>query len=347
MDYAPKIESLLGDFCDEKITQAAEIDDRYAVLWREIKQYLQAGGKRMRPRLVLLAYDAYEGKDEEAIAPIAAAWELLHACLLVHDDIIDRDLVRHGHPNLAGRYQSIYGDLAGTGTDHYALSAALLGGDLLLMSTYELASTASISSDEKLLVHSYLNKALFAVAGGELIDTDSALYPIEKSNPLSVAEYKTASYSLQLPLQCGAALAGAPSEELEKLSLVGLHTGIAFQLRDDLLGIFGDSAVTGKSNRSDISEKKRTFLINEAFKSLGPDEANTLARLYTSDRALSNEEVEEVVRLIIASGAKETTARTVEDETREALEVIDTLNISGRHKELFLDLVSKLTTRSS
>ena len=225
MDRIPEIETVLDAYCAEKITKAASIDQRYATLWEEIRHYLMSGGKRMRPRLFTLAYESYGGTEAESTLPVAAAWELLHACLLVHDDIIDRDLTRHGQPNIAGRYQSLYGELANTDTSHYAMSAALLGGDLLLMSAYEIVDKSMLGSDSKLLVHRYLNEALFAVAGGELIDTDSVLYPVEMSDPYAIARFKTASYSLQLPLQCGAALAGATSDELSKLGTLGLHTG--------------------------------------------------------------------------------------------------------------------------
>src|SRR5690606_25215886 len=149
------VSRLLDSYCTDKITRANAIDPRYAELWQEIHNYLMHGGKRMRPRLVLLAHDAYSEASNEAIIATAAAWELLHACLLVHDDIIDRDFVRHGQPNIAGTYQSIYSDLVSSGSEHYALSAALLGGDLLLMSAYEMITTSSLSSDDKVTALSY------------------------------------------------------------------------------------------------------------------------------------------------------------------------------------------------
>ena len=337
------IESVLAPFCMQKIEQAAVINPRYAALWQEIHYYLMAGGKRMRPRLVLLAYDAYKTADEFDITHVAAAWELLHACLLVHDDIIDRDTMRHGQPNIAGRYQAVYGK----GNEHYALSAALLSGDLLLMSAYEIIDTAPIDSDAKLLAYSYLNKALFTVAGGELIDTDAVLYPVTDSNPHAVAAYKTASYSLQLPLQCGAALAGAPKEELEKLSEIGLHAGIAYQLRDDLLGVFGDSKTTGKSNRSDIFEKKRTALIHETLSRLSADDAASLQTLLSPEHTVTNKEAEHIVRLIVSSGAKEATRQVVIRESQQALRVIDTLSAYASSKHTLSQIVHALTDRTS
>lgn len=345
MDQMTKVETILDAYCLEKIKQAALIDARYVQLWQEIHRYLMAGGKRMRPRLVLLAHEAYRGKG--SVTQVAAAWELLHACLLVHDDIIDRDTIRHGRPNITGRYQLLYNELSSSDTSHYALSAALLGGDLLLMSAYEMITTASIESDAKLLAFSYIHTALFTVAGGELIDTDSVMYPVNKSNPRAAITYKTASYSLQLPLQSGAALAGASKGELEKLNTIGLHVGIAYQLRDDLLGVFGNSALTGKSNRSDILEKKRTLLIHETLKRLETTKAKRLTKLFTPDHTITSEEAEEIVELINSSQATHTIEQMIHTETAQALRIIQTLSISSSHKEQFAGIVAKLMGRTS
>lgn len=343
----PEIEAMLDAYCSEKITLAKTIDERYAVLWHEIRRYLLAGGKRMRPRLVLLAYQGYGGTDTKNMLSIAAAWELLHACLLVHDDIIDRDTIRHGQPNLTGRYQTTYGELGVGDASHYATSAALLGGDLLLMSTYELIHNAPISSDARLLAQSYIHKALFAVAGGELIDTDSTLYPIDRSNPRSVAVYKTASYSLQFPLECGAALAGASEEELQKLHDIGLHAGIAYQLQDDLLGVFGDSNITGKSNRSDIIEKKRTFLIQQTINNLNEPQAERLNELFSPRHTITQAEIEEIVGYILTSGAKASTEQTIAQEIDAARTSAADLHMHNESKQALTALLTKLIARTN
>lgn len=347
MDYRLEVESALHDYCVTKGEAAAKIDKRYAHLWQEIGTYLLNGGKRVRPQLVLWAYEAYGGKNREELIRVGAAWELLHACLLIHDDIIDRDFIRHGKPNIAGTYQSIYGELTQSDISHYALSAALISGDLLLMGAYELVAQASINGKDTLIAQEYLNKALFTVAGGELIDTDAVLYPVLESQPLSVATHKTASYSLQLPLQCGAALAGAPETELEKLSEIGLHAGIAYQLQDDLLGTFGNSESTGKPNRSDIKEKKRTFMIIEALRSLEGSERSTLENLLSPDHVVSDEEAEKIVELILRTDARAKTEEIIEKESSAAIAIIEQLAVNEEHRQSFITLLTGLTRRTS
>lgn len=347
MDQLNSVNALLESFFDQKTVEATKIHPRYGELCQEIKYYLLGGGKRIRPQIVLMAYKAYGGKDREAIVSVAAAWEMLHTCLLVHDDIIDRDTVRHNKPNIAGRYQTIYGDIASTDTSHYALSAALLAGDLLLMSASDIILESSLENDLKVIAQRFINKATFAVGGGELIDTDAVLYPVDQSDPYSVALYKTASYSLQLPLQCGATLAGATEGELQKLSDIGAHTGIAFQLKDDLLGVFSDSDVIGKSNRSDILEKKRTLLIHKTIELSSATDKQTLLRIFAPDHIVSDEEAEEIVRIITDSGAKEHIEQIITDESDQALAIIKSLSVNEAHKQAFHKLVSKLVTRSS
>lgn len=348
MNHISEVEHLIEAFCEQKFVRAGLINERYAHLWREIGDYLMSGGKRLRPRLVMMAYDAYGGEKPKETLHVAAAWELLHACLLVHDDIIDRDQTRHGRPNIAGRYEELYGKTNNRPDDypHYALSVALLGGDLLLMGAYEIISQAPLASEEKLLASSYLNDAIFEVAGGELIDTDSVLYEISDTDPFSVAIHKTASYSLQLPLLCGASLAGVSENELDKLRQIGLHAGFAYQMRDDILGMYGDTEKTGKSNRSDIFEKKRTVLLQEALKNLPESKIKRLSALYSPEHIVIPDEAEEIYSLFEMSGAKVSVDEMINNETIKAAEIITTLDVSDHDKSKINELIFSLTKRT-
>lgn len=241
-----EVELKLEEYCDQMIHDADEIGSGYGDLWREIKSLINAGGKRIRPYLVCLTYAAYEGSDREKIIQIACSWELLHTCLLIHDDIIDRDIIRHNKLNISGKYQERYKKLIDKDSEHYSMSAALLAGDLMLLSSYDIVDRSSASSNIKSQVRKYLRQAFFSSGGGELMDIESAFYPIKSSYPITIANYKTAVYSFQLPMVCGAMVAGASEEELKKLGSIGREVGVAFQLRDDLLGVFGNSTLTNQ-----------------------------------------------------------------------------------------------------
>ena len=131
------VNHLLHKYCSTKIRRAKNYDSSYQKLWTVIDQYLMQGGKRIRPYLTVTAYSAYGGKDHSTIYPAACAWKLLHAGLLVHDDIIDRDIIRHGALNISGTYQQLYGE-ATNDSLHFANSSALLAGDLLLAGAQEI-----------------------------------------------------------------------------------------------------------------------------------------------------------------------------------------------------------------
>jgi geranylgeranyl diphosphate synthase type I len=199
---------------------------------------------------------------------------------------------------------------------------------------------------EKTLSISYLQKALFSVGGGELIDVESALYPILESDPVAVAHYKTAGYSFQYPLLCGAELAGASNEQLSILEEIGLEIGVAFQLRDDLLGVFGEESKTGKSNRSDIFEKKRTMLVQFAYKKLSEENAKRLEELFDIDRPISKAEAEEVVVLIESTGATQDIENQISQRANKTLALIESLQIDKKHKLALNVLVEKITQRT-
>jgi len=339
------VERLLREYCQTQITLAQQVGDRYVRMWEEIDQYLLSGGKRIRPYLTIFAYEAYGGSDTESILSIASAWELLHACLLVHDDIIDRDTIRHGKLNIAGKYQQVYQKYSANDAPHYALSAALLAGDLLLSASYDMVNNSALNAEDKLGVQSYLHTAMFKVGGGELLDVESVLFSIAEADTLAICQYKTATYSFQLPLLCGANLAGAEKAELDKLEKLGLCLGIAFQLKDDLLGVFGQEATTGKSNRTDIFEKKRTYLLQTAIKHLPSDKAERLEKLYERRHVVTAGEAEDITTMIVESNADSKVQEQIQSYVAEALVLTESLAVSVKSKQIMTVLINKLAER--
>ncbi len=235
-----RVEELIARYCEKKIADAATIGPEYVQLWTEIRNYLAHGGKRIRPQLFSQLYLGYGGNDLDTILPVASAWELLHSSLLVHDDIVDRDLVRHGVKNIAGNYLNHYAKLPDHEASHYALSAALFAGDLLLIAAQEMITESNLPAEEKIEMIGYLHKAFFEVGGGEHIDVVSVLEDTDQANVDTVIRYKTSGYSFVLPMQSGASLASASTDELAKLQKLGELLGLIFQIGDDILGVFGD-----------------------------------------------------------------------------------------------------------
>lgn len=337
----------LDDFMKSEILRAKEVDASYAQLLNVMHSHVMAGGKRMRPYLALLAYQIYGGTDHDKISVVGTSWELLHSAMLVHDDIIDRDELRHGHPNIDRRYQDIYSKKGRNDTKHYASMSALMAGDLLISQSHSIIVNSKLMPEEKIAMLGYLNNAMFTVIGGELMDTETALLPAEETDPRKIARYKTAGYSVELPLASGARLASAKEEEIKKLTTLGRQLGIAYQLVDDLLGSFGDDAQTGKPVDGDIRERKHTTLAQEAFELTSGAEHDRLIALFDKNHEISSEEVEEVRTIFISCGAKNKVELEAQQLSDAAYKAVDNLEVDSKGKEAFRSFIDKFAQRKS
>lgn len=251
------------------LNRSARLGQDHRELWGALS-LASDGGKRFRPGLVVAAHDALGGSSAASVARVGAALELLHTAFVVHDDVIDGDDVRRGRPNVSGTFATAARD---QGADqatarHYGDAAGILAGDLALVSAVRLVARSQAPAhlvDELL---DLLEDTVHATAAGELADVRLGLQlggsPVTLDEALRVAEQKTAVYSFQLPLQAGAILAGATADVTAALARLGRLVGIGFQLLDDLLGVFGDEARTGKSALTDLREGKHTALLAHA-----------------------------------------------------------------------------------
>lgn len=247
-----------------RITASEPLGAEYRHLW-ESARTASMGGKRLRPAFVVGTYRALGGTDDAAAVELATAFELLHTAFLLHDDVIDRDTVRRGIPNLAGEFA---GDALACGTasapaELWGHAAAILAGDLLIHYSQGMVARLSVADATRSALLDVLDKSMFVTAAGELSDVAFSVGMSEARLPdvLAMTERKTAAYSFEGPLTAGAILAGASTEVLDVLGEYGRLLGVAFQLGDDLLGLFGTEEFTGKSVVNDLREGKETLLM--------------------------------------------------------------------------------------
>ncbi len=343
------INDVLLVYCGQSIESARQISPLYMRLWQAIHSVAAAGGKRIRPYLVMQAYEGFGGQDTDAAFHVAASWELLHIGLLVHDDIIDRDFTRHGQPNVAGQLQGAYEQLgfAGDEARRYANNGALLAGDLLLLASRDfLQQSALLAPDQKTVALHHIQKATFAVVGGELMDAEASHQSLASVDALRIASLKTASYSMVGPLLTGAALARCSKAHMDLLRQFGEELGIGYQLLDDLLGVFGDSHYTGKSATSDLAEGKRTLLLKEAYERCDASDRQTINDLL--EKPLRTEEDITALRSCIArSGARQVLERFVDDHRQQALELLEQLPMNTVNKNHLRWLVRYALSRTA
>lgn len=264
---SPSVDEELRTFFADARERAGEYGEHYAALWESLEQQ-SSGGKRIRPRLVYAAYQGFGGDDRAVATRVALAFELLHTAFLIHDDVIDRDTVRRGAPNIAARFA---GRARAHGADDrvgevWGETAAVLAGDLALSRAHREIATLPVDPGRRAALLDILDRAVFVSAAGELADVVQAgsHHPPDVSRVVATLEQKTAVYSFECPLTAGAVLAGADDAAIGALARYGRLVGVAFQITDDILGVFGDPAVTGKSAASDLREGKQTVLTAHA-----------------------------------------------------------------------------------
>lgn len=252
-----------------------------------------------------------------AVVRAAASLEMFHAFALVHDDVMDGSATRRGRPSVHRAAAARHAGRADA--DQLGASAAILIGDLALVWSDELLHTAGLPPERLAAALRVVDTMRTEVMQGQYMDLFSTGKPTtDVDHALVIARYKTAKYTVERPLHIGAALAGADPAVMEALSAFALPTGEAFQLRDDLLGAFGDPAVTGKSECEDLQDAKHTVLMALALRSSGPGDRHGLrALLYRAGQ--EGADIGALRAAVEASGARAAVEDMIEDRRGQAL----------------------------
>jgi geranylgeranyl diphosphate synthase type I len=325
------------------------------------RQFL-SGGKRFRALFCYWGYravhDAGHAQESDVLDPVvgvASALELFHAAALVHDDIIDRSDTRRGGPSAHRRFASLHTaeEWDGSAAD-FGTSSAILLGDLLLGFSSDMLDEALIDTAPARAagVRREFGSMRAEVIAGQYLDIleESSWRRGPESDLLPRAErvivYKAAKYSVQAPLLLGGLLAGGTLGQLDVLREFGLPLGIAFQLRDDLLGVFGDSRVTGKPSGDDLREGKRTVLIALARRTL-PGSARRLLDELLGDPDLDDGQIGTLQSTINASGAAAEVERMIERNATRATRALDDAPLASSAVNRLRDLAQSVSDRQA
>ncbi|HYU34211.1 MAG TPA: polyprenyl synthetase family protein [Thermoanaerobaculia bacterium] len=309
-----------------------------------VGELVTQGGKRLRPALVYYTYRACGGPSDEEVLPVALAIELLHTYLLIHDDIMDHAEVRRGHPSAHARFRQTHQSRGFHGDPQdFGRSVAILLGDLAHTWAMELFSGAE-RSRELTRCFSALSEE---VIGGQYLELLVAQRRSAREEELlRVLRLKSGNYTAERPIQLGALLARAPEAVRTPLSRYGTAIGEAFQLQDDLLGMFGDLGTVGKPVGEDLKEGKFTFLIFHALAAASPEQRQVLeAALGRPD--LPEHEVARAQRLLEETGARTRVTEMVAERLHIAREAIDGLDLRQDGWLFLSGLVDYLWERES
>ncbi|MCX4749590.1 polyprenyl synthetase family protein [Kitasatospora sp. NBC_01287] len=320
-----RVDAALARFMAEQHERLSAISPDLVAAADALRDFLLDGGKRLRPAFCYWGWRGAGGAADSAGAfRAAAALELLQASALVHDDLMDRSDTRRGLPSMHRRFEALHREQGWRGDrEQYGAAAALLLGDLLLIWCDELFTRCGLEAATVLAAKPVFDLMRTEVMAGQYLDV---LEPVagDSTDELAlvrattVLHYKSAKYTIERPLQVGARLAGASEELVAAYGAFGLPLGEAFQLRDDLLGVFGDPAVTGKPAGDDLREGKRTLLVALALRALPRERAARLdAGLGAAD--LTAARIAELSALVAESGAPEQVEQRIEQLMERSL----------------------------
>ena len=344
----------LRRYLHDRRAETAYIGSDYCVLIAALEDFVLNGGKRLRPAFAYWGWRAVAtGDPDPEVLLLFSALELLHACALVHDDVIDNSTTRRGKATAHVHFAALHRDRHWRGSpERFGISAAILLGDLALAWADDVVSRVSqvsLPPEAQRRVRRVWAEIRTEVLGGQYLDIVAEASGAESiASAMSVATFKTACYTVTRPLQLGAAAATDRPDVQTIFGLFGTDLGVAFQLRDDVLGVFGDPAVTGKPSGDDLRSGKRTVLLAEAMALA--DESDPLAAnlLRTSiGNQLTDAQVRRLRDVIESVGALAAAEDRIAALTQRALATLAAAPITATAKAGLSELAKTATNRSS
>lgn len=299
-------------------------------------------GKMIRGSLVVHMHRFLAGKAENDALKAAAALELIHGALLMHDDIMDNDTQRRGHPTIHVQYQDQY---ARQSTSLVGTSLAICLGDEALFLAMELL--ASLEDVHAAKVMRFMAPEMVKTGLGQAQDALSSELPtVTKDEILSTYLYKTAGYTFTIPLSIGALLAGKDSQYLAVLKKIGTELGLLFQFRDDYLGIFGDPKKTGKNKISDVAENKKTLIREYMYLKATQSEKKWLDSLF-GNQNITDADIADIEVFSRKKGILDLIDQELDGYHRSVFELLPSLELSQEGEQFFTEFTQYLRNRDA
>jgi len=335
--YSVQAERFFTGYFAKKKREAKVIDLKVLEMVRSVERS-NKGGKKFRGALTVLGYKIAGGKHIEAILPVSCGIELIHNFLLIQDDFIDRDKRRRGKVTLHREYSK-------KRDEHFGLSMAAVAGDLSAFSGYELITDSDFPAVRVIASLSKLNGYLLRTGYGEVLDIEMYYKNAVSQDYIGkIRELKTVYYTFVMPMVVGATLAGASDAILKLIEKYALPVGLAFQLQDDVLGVFGDPELTGKSNESDIREGINTLLYLKTKELAAGKDKEYLKRWYGA-RGLTTSRINKIRSIIGKSGSLDFSQRYAKELVETGKEVVSKITKDKKLQEVLNSLADYMVER--
>lgn len=364
-EYKVRIERFLEKYLDEKISALQKVDYLGGEAGKYLKDFIlpkKMSGKRLRAAFTYYGYRAAGGGDGNSILYASAGMEILHNFFLVHDDIIDKSETRHNEPTINKRFEIAYekrGLITGFSNEeksHIASSMAIIVGDICCALAYEALIDSGFEHDKIIKGLKMMHDVIKVTAIGEVLDIYKPVEykpvenkPVEKwateDEIRQIHLLKTAKYTFECPLQLGAILQGTSPEFLDSLSEYAIPVGIAFQIRDDILGIFGEEKKLGKPVGSDIREGKQTLLLTKALEKASPAQRKRITGL-VGKSTVTRADMQDVQEIMRETGSLKYSEDKTESLTEKGKMALDKLALPGDIKDILLGLADSMKVRN-
>lgn len=297
LEYKKKVNPVIKEVFGQEKDYVSKIAPLAGQLVGDYKEFL-SGGNKLRGCEIFLGYQMFGGENKKIGLKASLVIEIIHSFLLMHDDFMDNDDLRRGKPAMHKKYAEKFGD-------HYGESLAIVLGDEGCFFAYQLLNRLKISAERLSWATSLLSRTLVEVGIGQALDiTYEKEKDLSEEKVLQIHRYKTADYTISTPLSIGAILAGADKRKLKAIKKFGIPVGIAFQLRDDELGMFSTEKQLGKPVNSDLKEGKVTLLIVKALEGASKKDGKFLKYAH-GNKCLTRREVRRVREIMKTTGALE------------------------------------------
>jgi geranylgeranyl diphosphate synthase, type I len=346
-DLRIRVEKALAGFLGQQRTLLAGIDPALSEVADAIDNFVLGGGKRLRPAFAFWGHRGAGGEDSAEIIAAVSALEFVQASALIHDDVMDASDTRRGEPAVHRRFAATHAEQGWhRDPDAFGAGSAILLGDLCLAWSDEMLLTSGLGTAALMRAREVFDVMRTELIAGQYLDLHAqATGDTSVQRAATVARYKSAKYTVERPLLLGAAIAAAPAGLMDAYSSYGLPLGEAFQLRDDVLGVFGDPVRTGKPAGDDLREGKRTYLVATALDTADQQTAAEL-RAALGNRALADTEIPRLRELIVATGALRRTEERIAELTTTALAALDQFPLANGAGRILSGLAYAATDRT-
>ena len=343
VSFVAQVNAALTTFLDERAESLGQVGPELTDVADAARRIVLDGGKRLRPLFAYWGWRSARDDVDDALVDAAASLELLHCCALVHDDLMDRSDTRRGHPSAHSAFSALHRTKAWTGDPGvFGAAGAILLGDLLLSWADAVFARAGFGVRAR-AVYDEMRQLVMA---GQYLDVQvQARGEFSPADALRVIAFKTSKYTVEGPLQLGAAAADAPTGVLAALSAYALPIGEAFQLRDDVLGVWGDPIETGKPAGDDLREGKRTLLVALAMERATPEQSALLRERLGS--TLNARQIHELRSVLVDTGALDEVEQRIAARTAEARTGLREAPIKAAAREALDALAVAATQRTT